>query len=481
LIHPAIPLALARERLHFLLVGGSGSGKTQVIHRLILSAAARQDQQLIYDFKGDLTSEYYDSENTILLAPWDARSARWDIAADVPNIAAARELAAALIPLPETSDAKWASGGRQILTGLIVALQAAQPGQWSIHDLARAVSADGETLAATLRTYFPEAAHLLINPDQNPAVSYISSLTDYLAPVHDLARMWPHDATERWSVRRWLEGHERRRVIVGHNQGQADLAQFLLRAVLRLVLQRVGSPEFTAAAVPTWLFLDEFLQAGKIDSILSIAETARSKDVRVVLACQDFSRVKDIYGHDPADALAGTLGTVLIGRSRGETAQWASRLAGEKQLDRFRASASKSGGTTNWDRVSEPVMRPEAFDATLGTIGRGKKLTNRLLMLAGGDTIGRIDWPLYRPPVIAEAHVPAQTLPPAESADAPQPAPAASHDVGAVDPNPIEPDARPAKSESQSPKSTGSTTEYRIDKLRRLRGQPMTDSDPEAG
>lgn len=483
-IHPRIPLSKNRESQHFLLLGLSGSGKTQVVHRLIRNAMARGDQSLVYDYKGDLTAKYLDDATTVLLAPWDARSVAWDIAADVPDIASARELAAALIPLPQTGDSKWAAGARQVLTGLIVALQTTQPGQWSIHDLSRTVSADGKTLAATLREYFPEAAPLLADPSRNPGLSYIASLLDHLAPVHDLARLWSPDDTARWSVRRWLGGGEAPRVIVGHNEGQTDLSGFLLRAVLRLVLQRLGSPDFECAPTPTWLFLDEFIQAGKLEPILSITEIARSKDVRAVLACQTISRLREIYGQNSADALADTIGTVLVGRSSGATAQWASDWAGNQNLDRFQASTSKTGGSTSWQRVKEPVMPPEAFDARLGTFGRGRHLTNRLLMLAGGDEIALIDWPLLRVPTIAQAYVPAptptQTAPPRPVADDRPPATPGRRANTKPAPSPIpvsvERAADRTHDSTEPAQQAADTAQSRIQRLRALRAAQANSS-----
>lgn len=406
-IHAQIPLARDRERRHLLAIGGTGSGKTQVLHRLISGSIPRGDQQLIFDYKGDLTSQYYDPATT-LIAPWDGRSAAWDIAADVPDLAAARELAAALIPLPRSGDPKWANGARQILTGLIVALQQ-QSYTWTVADLSRVASADGETIAATLRQHFPEAAALLTNPTTNPATSYLASLIDYLAPIHDLARLTstePDDTRPRWSVRRWLDGDASPRVIVGHDQGQADLSRFMIAALLRLVLQRVGSADFDKPAAPTWLFLDEFIQAGQIESLVNIAEVARAKDIRLVLACQSIERLREVYGRDAADGLAGGVGTLVIGRCRGETARWASEQVGAQQLERYRASVGDNGGTRHWDRVSEPVMRPEAFDADLGTRGRGRRVSNRLLLLAGGNAVAQLDWPLWILRAIAPAHVP---------------------------------------------------------------------------
>src|SRR5699024_188733 len=61
---------------------------------------------------------------------------------------------------------------------------------------------------------------------------------------------------------------------------------------------------------------------------------------------------------------------------------------------------------------NEPVMRPAEFDATLGVRGRGARNTRiRMLMLAGGNTIGLLDWRLTRLAQIAPAHVPVEPTP----------------------------------------------------------------------
>src|SRR5699024_10278789 len=121
-------------------------------------------------------------------------------------------------------------------------------------------------------------------------------------------------------------------------------------------------------------------QAGKIEPLLNIAEVARSKNVRLVLAARTISRIRDVYGREKADALASTVGTVMIGRSRGETARWASEQAGQRQIERWQRSVSVRAGrdghdsiSTHWRADHEPVMRPAEFDAALGVRVRGRR------------------------------------------------------------------------------------------------------------
>lgn len=415
-LHPAVRISRERERSHALLIAGTGAGKTQVILPLIAAAGKRGDRRLIYDFKGDLTETHY-APDVALLAPWDARGTAWDVARDVGDLAAARELAAALVPEPPSGNPMWSSGARQILTGLIVAQQARAPGAWSVAELARDASGTAEQIGVILQRHHPEAASLLAAGSGNATVaSFQSNLTASLAGLHDLARAWGRTGAPRWSVRDWLDGRGPATVIVQGNTAAASTSGLLIRMIFRLILQRIGDPSFSSAEYPTWLFLDEFLQAGRVEPLLNVAETARSKNVRLVLAAQNFSRIRDLYGRDNADALAGTVGTILVGRSTGETAEWASRLAGQQIVRRYsRSITGRTDGdgsfTDTWQRQDEPVLRPAEFSSRLGTVGHGRRIRNRLVVLAGGDTLGLLSWPLTVPPRIAPAHVPVPASP----------------------------------------------------------------------
>lgn len=429
-LHPRVRLSREQERRHLLLIGGTGSGKTQVLAPLAARAINRGDQTLIYDYKGDITESLY-SDNSLLIAPWDKRGAIWDIARDVSDIFAARALAAALIPLPQgAGDDQWARGGRQIFTGLIVAQQCAG-GNWTVADLALAASSGIEEMAAVMRRHWPEALPLLTGSPRT-AASYVSTMTAGLAGLHDLSRAWRENTGPRFSIRDWLAGKSASNLIIQHNEAQGDLARLLLRMCLRLALQEISQPKFECAELPVWLFLDEFLQAGQIEMLLSIAETARSKNVRLVLTAQDINRIRDVYGHEQAAALAGLVGTLILGRSRGVNARWASEIAGQTVVERYSRSVStqtgREGGSvqSQWREQVEPVFRAENFDAQLGAYPRKwwqvwrPRLVNRLLVLAGGDTIGQLAWPLTVLPKIAPAHVPVETV---EDAPAIEPTP----------------------------------------------------------
>ena len=78
-----------------LVIGATGSGKTNSVADL---AADREScTSLILDIKGDFTAmlAYLTIERFMLVAPWDRRGWRWDIARDVTSLSQARLFASA--------------------------------------------------------------------------------------------------------------------------------------------------------------------------------------------------------------------------------------------------------------------------------------------------------------------------------------------------------------------------------------------------
>src|SRR5699024_4505924 len=98
--------------------------KTQILKRLITQIIARGDRLIIWDVKGDYTADFGRTKGAVLLAPWDRRAAAWDVGADVPGRADARELAARLVRAPSSgAPDMWSNGARIILSAYIMHVQ----------------------------------------------------------------------------------------------------------------------------------------------------------------------------------------------------------------------------------------------------------------------------------------------------------------------------------------------------------------------
>ena len=81
-------------------------------------------------------------------------------------------------------------------------------------------------------------------------------------------------------------------------------------------------------------FLDEFREAGKLEGLRRLLNKGRSKGACVVLGCQDVEGVRAEYGREEAnEILAQCTHTVVLNVGSPETAQWATGIFGEVDME----------------------------------------------------------------------------------------------------------------------------------------------------
>ena len=414
-IHPKLPaITKSRETRHILIFGGVGSGKTQTLLPLMRDARERGDRMIIFDFKGDFTPGFpsrtalhngqeIEVEDAIF-APWDSRSVSWAVAQDVDTLSAAREFAARMIVEPGggSGSPMWANAARQVLVACLVELQSTKPRDWGFADLIAGLTRPVDQLTEAARRYFPEAVTALGDGQQQnvTTVGIRINLMSYLSVIFDLARAWP--TTGIFSIRDWLTEAGARRVktvILQHNGQFESLARAFNGAVLGLAGQLIKSNLVDESDErKLWLFLDEFPELGKVETILSLAAVGRSKGIRVVLVLQDISQSKKIYSEDDTNSIVSMVGTHVIARvSTGETAHYiAEKLIDEREVERLDVSTSSGTGrapgifttggtrTSSWKTVREPVILPSEL-LQLGPVpGQGVKV---LLSGIGEDVL----------------------------------------------------------------------------------------------
>lgn len=391
----AKPMSLSRESRHIMTIGASGSGKTTIITPLIQAAIERGDQLIIYDNKGDFTEWVKDA---ILLAPWDARSHALDIAKDCRNAQQARELAAHLIP--EGTDPIWHQAARQILTALVIKLQVEKPGTWDWRDLYLLVCGSHEELLSIMETYTPEASNILKAPGKT-AQSVLMHLSANAWLISDLANAWGGaPLKKRFSVTDWMKNpNAKERVVI--LQGSANysvLSNAYIQLVFNLACGLINSPEISKNSErKLWFFLDEFPQLGKLERFRSLLEIGRSKGIRVVLACQDISQIREIYGEHATNSWLSTVGTQIFTRmGAGETANFvAEKMIGYKTVDRIIVDGEEHSAPV---RERELVVEPSELNDQLGAHKKGVSA----LVLGFRDAL-ILDWPYSQPQKIREA------------------------------------------------------------------------------
>lgn len=109
------------ETKHFKLLGTTGSGKSTAIRELLTGALARGDRAIIADPDGGYLARFYDAaRGDVILNPFDARSARWDLFGEIDKPHDVEQLARSLIPEgADDSGREWRAYARTYLSAVI--------------------------------------------------------------------------------------------------------------------------------------------------------------------------------------------------------------------------------------------------------------------------------------------------------------------------------------------------------------------------
>jgi len=136
------------ETSHNIIIGSSGSGKTQLLKSGVISKALLQ-KALVHDIKGDWISEFYDSSKDLIFNPMDTRSIKWTIWNDIEDIADIKNFVNWIIPdNPNSKDPFWVNSARGILEACLIYLW--KHDKLQNKDLKDLIMLDGEILSKKL-------------------------------------------------------------------------------------------------------------------------------------------------------------------------------------------------------------------------------------------------------------------------------------------------------------------------------------------
>lgn len=332
------------ETKHFKIIGTTGTGKSTAIAGLIAPALARHDRLVIADPDGGYLRRYYDaSRGDVILNPFDARSVRWDMFAEIRQPYDAEQLARALLPDPESGDATWCGYGRTLLTALI--RQSHGAGMRDVGELFRLISMAPVAELRALVNGTP-AQPFLEEHNVRMFDSIRSVASSSIASLEHIALQGGRD----FSIRNWISA---RAVPEGGSAGgqilfipyRADQIAALRTTVsawMRLAIFETMAGEEGDRRL--WFVVDELDALGKIDGLKDALARMRKFGGRCVLGFQSVAQVASTYGAGDAHTLVENCGTTLILRCSasegGGTARFASSLIGQREV--LRATYARS-------------------------------------------------------------------------------------------------------------------------------------------
>jgi hypothetical protein len=339
------PIAALDEVKHFKLIGTTGTGKSTAIEEILGAALARGDRAVIADPDGGYLRQFYDpNRGDIVLNPFDERSVKWDLFAEIKTEYDVEQLARSLIPDHEGADRSWRAYARTFFAA--VASQGRAAGVTDVGELYRLlVIADTRELrdlvhSTPAQPFLEEHNSRMFDSIRSVTSSAVGTL-QYIAKQRGPAL----------SVREWVAEERAGVLFMPYKAGQIAALRSPISAWMRLAIfetmDRTQESRGDSAedAHRLWFVVDELDALGQIDGLKDALARLRKFGGRCILGFQSIAQVSSTYGPGEAHTIVENCGNTLILRCSasegGGTARFASQLIGDREVMRTTVSRSR--------------------------------------------------------------------------------------------------------------------------------------------
>ena len=383
-----ISIDAADETKHFKLIGTTGTGKSTAIRELLGGAIARGDRAVIADPDGGYMARFHDRyRGDIVLNPFERKSVKWDLFAEIQNSYDVEQLASGLIPSSDDPSAgEWRGYARTFLTAVVRRCYVC--GRRDVANLWRLLTmAPAEELRPMLAG---TPAQPFLDSDNARMFGSIRSVTG--SAVAALEYIQAQRATP-FSVRAWVRTRTLPGVVfIPYKAGQIAAMRSMIATWMRLAIFEAMS-QAEGRDQRLWFVVDELDALGAIDGLKDALARLRKFGGRCVLGFQSIAQVSSTYGQSEAQTIVENCGNTLIlrcsGSENGGTSQFASRLIGDREVLRRQISRGRdhdsglSSGVARRSRsvieqcVTEPAVMPAELEQLPDLCGYLKSASSR--------------------------------------------------------------------------------------------------------
>jgi type IV secretory pathway TraG/TraD family ATPase VirD4 len=334
-----VAVAPRDETKHFKLIGTTGAGKTTAISGLIEGALRRGDRAVITDPDGGYLARFHQRRRgDAILNPFERDSVRWDPFAELGERWDADQLAAGLIPSSDdASGREWRGYARTFVTAVIRRLH--DCGEHDTSELWRLLTVAGSNELRSVVAGTP--AQPFLEPENARMFGSIRSVTASAVAAFE------HLQGQRgrpFSVRRWVRDG-RGVLFVPYRAAQIAALRSIIATWVRLAIFEAMSSRSESGDQRLWFVVDELDSLGAIDGLKDALARLRKFGGRCVLGFQSVAQVSSTYGHGEAQTIVENCSSSLIlrcgGSEHGGTSQFASRLIGEREVQRRHTSRGR--------------------------------------------------------------------------------------------------------------------------------------------
>lgn len=377
-----IQLPAYLEDLGIFAVGSPGSGKSQVIARLLSELKQRPDFRVIcFDRNGELTENFYDESKDLIFNPTDARTVNWSHKSER---ARPETIAAALVP-DHPKEPFFSDAARSLLSDLYERCDT----NAEIWGVLAGLTPD------ELKDFVRGGLSHRYFISEKTGGSVLSSLVNYARFYKEL----PDDG-QPFSFVKWAREGDSRSLFLPLFEEDSELYKPLYSAAFELVLKGLLSNE--GRKIKTAIVIDELGALNRLPSLSRLLSESRKFGGCPIIGSQTEAQIRKNYGdEDTRILMQGTATKLILNCRDGQTATIMAGLIGSQE--RLEINNSYSGGLLGKTTRSESIR--ETYAVMPSELQALPKLEGYLL-IADGTPPARVQVTPRSYPTVAERLVP---------------------------------------------------------------------------
>jgi len=338
-----MPLVKDSETRHFLVMGSTGSGKTNLMHNLLPQVKQKEQPAIVIDQTGEMIARYYNPERKdIIFNPFDARSKNWDFWQDCSTSEELERFSKILFSFNRKrsrsySDPFWEQSAQYVFNDCAEYL--IRTGNTSLTDLKRlAIEANLEELQKKLKG---TAAERYLNDDsKGVATSILSTLATNAKPISYLSddntnstfSLKEHFKNIKSGSNAWL--------FLSTKPSSRELTLPLIACLTELALSELMNIGIDRKR-RIWCIFDELASLGNLPAFTPLMAEGRKYGACVVAALQSLNQLYDYYGSYAGSSIFGQFGTCFFFRNTEPAiAKMFSSMCGSETITRQQKNTS---------------------------------------------------------------------------------------------------------------------------------------------
>ncbi|MDE1916742.1 MAG: type IV secretion system DNA-binding domain-containing protein [Sphingomonadales bacterium] len=337
LIIGGVPVPSAYDTEHILLCGAPGTGKTNIIVKMLAGIRAEGKRAIVYDTAGTFVEKFYRPEIDTLLNPLDARTAHWSPWVDVPQEYHYDQIAESTIP-EKHGDPFWAKASRGTLVAVLRKLARQKHTFISV------------LLYRLLRSKLKDLAGFVEGTDAAAFISKEGERTSagIQAELASVMRSFAYldDTEDGFSIRDWVEeGGEGSWLFITVKADQLPSLRPLITVWLDIAISAIMSlkPDRDRRL---YCVIDELPTLQKLPSLSDFLARARKYGGCGILGFQSYPQLEATYGIQDGAAITGYCSTwVALRANDTPTAKHVSENLG--QVEQVEANEGMSYGVND--------------------------------------------------------------------------------------------------------------------------------------